>query len=156
MEMIKALYRRCVAGLDGASWVAPLLVRLAVGIAFFFDGKGKLAHLDGVTQYFASLHIPAAHANAVFVSVVELVAGGLLVVGLATRVAALFLIGTMAVALWTAIIPGLEHQGMHGYHLLVGLLGTLELTYLVVFVWLVFAGAGDASIDHILARRARS
>jgi putative oxidoreductase len=154
--MIKALYERVVKLLDATSWLAPLLVRLVVGIAFFFDGKGKLAHLDNVTKYFTSLHIPAPHANAVFVSVVELVGGALLVVGLATRVAALFLIGTMAVALWTAILPGLRAQGMHGFDLLVGACASLELTYIAVFVWLAWNGAGDASIDRVLAGRTRT
>lgn len=156
MEMIKALYERVVKLLDGTSWVAPLLVRIVVGVAFFFDGKGKLAHLGNVTKYFASLHIPAPHANAVFVSVVELVGGALLVLGLATRVAALFLIGTMAVALWTAIIPGLREQGTHGFDLLVGMLASLEMTYIAVFAWLVWNGAGDASIDRVLAQRTRA
>lgn len=155
METIKAQYERVVALLGKKGWVAPLVTRLVVGLAFFFDGKGKLAHLDGVTKYFTRLHIPAPHANAVFVSVVELVGGVLLVLGLATRVAALLLIGTMAVALWTAILPGLRVQGSHGFELFVGALGTLEMTYIAVFVWLIFAGAGDASIDHVLAKRAQ-
>jgi uncharacterized membrane protein YphA (DoxX/SURF4 family) len=30
---------------------------------------------------------------------------------------------------------------------------TIELTYLVIFVWLVVHGAGKASLDHVLARR---
>lgn len=125
-------------------WIGPLLVRLAIGLVFVITGWRKLHNLDGVTQFFESLHIPAAHANAVFVSTVELVGGVMLMVGLGTRIAALFLTGVMAVAIWTAKRPELDG--------IVDLVNTMELAYLCVFLWLLFAGAGRASIDYLLFR----
>ncbi len=127
-----------------AEWIGPLVVRLALGLVFLTTGWGKLHNLDTVTQFFDSLHIPAPHANAVFVSTVELVGGALLIAGLGTRIAALFLVGVMAVAIWTAKLPEL-----HG---IVDLVSTIEFTYLAAFVWLVMSGAGLASADHALAR----
>ena len=111
---------------------------------FVTTGWGKLHSLDDVTQFFDSLHIPAPHANAVFVSTVELVGGALLIVGLGTRIAAMFLVGVMAVAIWTAKLPEL-----HG---IVDLVNTIEFAYLAAFVWLLVSGAGAASADHAVVR----
>ncbi|HEX3758037.1 MAG TPA: DoxX family protein [Kofleriaceae bacterium] len=143
---IKNLYQRALQVCTRLEGIGPLAVRLIVGVAFFFDGWGKLGNLEKVTDYFGSdLHIPFPHANAVFVSTVELVGGALLVVGLGTRIAALLLAGTMAVAFLTAILPHADS--------IIDLFSTIELTYLAIFVWLIVGGAGPISIDHLLSRR---
>jgi putative oxidoreductase len=138
---------RSLSFLGKLDWLGPLLVRFTVGLVFLTTGWGKLHNLDSVTQFFESLHIPAAHANAVFVSSVELVGGALLLLGLGTRVASLFLVGVMTVAIATAKLPEL-----HG---VVDLVNTMEAVYLVVFVWLLVTGAGKASLDHVLFRARR-
>lgn len=138
---------RSLSLLGKLDWLGPLSVRFTVGLVFLMTGWGKLHNLDGVTQFFESLHIPAAHANAAFVSTVELVGGALLILGLGTRVASLFLVGVMAVAIATAKLPEL-----HG---VVDLVNTMEAVYLVVFVWLLVTGAGKASLDHVLFRARR-
>jgi len=51
----------------------------------------------------------------------------------------------MAVAIATAKLPEL-----HG---ILDLAGTVEFTYLAMFVWLVVSGAGAVSVDHLIARR---
>lgn len=141
-------YERLSSVLRSIDWAGPLIVRLTLGVVFLTTGWGKLHDLASVARFFESLHIPAPHANAVFVSSVELVGGGLLLLGLATRLVALFLIGVMAVALWTARLPEL-----HG---VIELAATIELTYLVAFVWLLVSGGGIASADHLLTRRRQS
>ena len=145
---IKNLYQRALRLCARLDWIGPLVVRLIIGVAFFFDGKGKLGDLDKVTGFFTDLHIPFPHANAVFVATVELVGGLLLVIGLGTRIAALFLAATMSVAFVTAIVPQSES--------FLDLFSTIELTYLAIFVWLIVGGAGRASIDHLLARRGQA
>jgi putative oxidoreductase len=82
---------------------SPLLlaVRLYWGWQFAQDGWGKLQHLDGVTQYFTQLGIPAPGINAPFVSTLELVGGILLAVGLGSRLIALLLTANMLVAFLT-------------------------------------------------------
>ena len=145
---IKTLYQRALRLCTTLDWIGPLAVRLIVGFAFILTGKGKLGDLDKVTGFFTDLHIPFPHANAVFVGTVELVGGLLLVIGLGTRIAALFLSATMAVAFVTAIVPHSE-----GF---LDLFSTIELTYLVIFLWLIVGGAGRASIDHLLARRGQA
>jgi putative oxidoreductase len=143
---LKTACDRSLSRLRTLGWIGPLIVRLTLGLVFLTTGWGKLHNLDNVTQFFDSLHIPAPHANAVFVSSVELVGGLLLLLGLGTRVAAMLLVGVMTVAIWTAKLPEL-----HGA---VDLVSTIELAYLAAFVWLLFAGAGKASADHLLSRMA--
>jgi putative oxidoreductase len=83
---------------------SPLLlaIRLYWGWQFATDGWGKLTHLDRVTSYFATLNLPAPHMTALFVSLVELVGGIVLAIGIGTRLIALILFINMTVAFWTA------------------------------------------------------
>src|SRR5215471_15407533 len=138
--------RNLVHKVAGAvSWLGPLLVRFVVGSSFMLNGWGKLHSLDNITEFFASLHIPAPHFNAVLVACTECFGGALLIVGLLTRIAAIPLIISMAVAILTAKLPKVE-----GFADFVGL---DELAYLVIFFWLAVAGAGKISIDYLLAKK---
>jgi putative oxidoreductase len=142
---IKTLSHRLLGLCAQLSWIGPLAVRLIVGTAFVLTGWGKLHSLDNVSDFFADLHIPMPYANAVFVSSIELVGGVLLILGIGTRIAAALLIGVMSVAFLTAIWPKAESFW--------DVFSTIELTYLVIFVWLLVHGAGKLSLDHLLARR---
>ncbi|HEU4733537.1 MAG TPA: DoxX family protein [Kofleriaceae bacterium] len=130
--------------LEKLGWAGPLLVRVTLGLVFVTTGWGKLHSLDDVTEFFRSLNIPAPGIQAAFVSTVELVGGLLLIAGLGTRIVSALLVGVMAVAIWTAKLPDL-----HG---VVDLANTTEATYLVMFVWLIVAGAGAASLDRVVGR----
>jgi len=142
LAALQTACRRTLSTLRTLEWIGPLLVRISLGLVFVVTGWGKLHDLDNVAQFFASLDIPAPYANAVLVSSIELVGGALLIAGLGTRVAAMLLAGVMAVAIWTAKLPEL-----HG---VVDLVTTIEVAYLGSFAWLMFAGAGRASLDHVL------
>ncbi|HTV25830.1 MAG TPA: DoxX family protein [Polyangiaceae bacterium] len=128
------------------AFLAPLLARVTVGVAFAESGWGKLHNLDKVAAYFTELGIPAPAFQATFVSWVELICGSLVLLGLATRLAAVPLIATMVVALITA-----KASDIAGFS---DLIGTIEFCYAVLLAWLVLAGAGTASLDHLIARRA--
>ena len=145
LTLIKTLSRSVLGICAKLGWIGPLAVRILVGVAFVLTGWGKLHNLDGTASFFAELHIPLPHFNAVFASTVEFVGGLLLILGLGTRIAALFLIGVMAVAFFTAILPKADS--------VLDLFSTIELTYLVIFVWLGLSGAGKVSLDHLLFRR---
>lgn len=140
MFSIKTVVSRALQLATTVSWLGPLAVRLTLGTAFVLTGWGKLHSLDSVTDYFTTLHIPLPHANAVMVSTIEFAGGILLILGLGTRIAALLLIGVMAVAILTAKLPEADS--------LLDLFSTIELTYLVTFVWLAVAGGGAASLDR--------
>ena len=77
-------------------------------------------------------HTPFPHASALFVSLVEFVCGGGLALGLLTPLCALMLVGAMIVAVAT----------------------NPEVLYVMILVWLIFAGPGRYSIDGLIARRA--
>lgn len=82
--------------------VQPLVLlafRVHWGVAFFFDGKGKLLNHDAVVQFFTeSVQLPFPELNAWMVGGVELVGGLLLVLGLLSRPVALVLTANMLVA----------------------------------------------------------
>jgi putative oxidoreductase len=76
------------------------------------------------------------------------VCGALVLLGLATRLASIPLICTMIVALITAKAE--EIAGVSD------LVGTIELTYIALALWLTVSGAGSLSLDRVLARRSAS
>ena len=125
-------------------WLSPTLARLTVGLVFFQSGWGKLHDLESVTRYFGELGIPNPAVQAMVASTAELVCGGLLLVGLATRFAVVPLIVTMCVAIATA-----QWENVNGLGSLVGL---LEFAYIALLVWLGTDGPGPLSLDHLLAR----
>lgn len=129
---------------DRLRWLSPLLLRLVLGVTFIKTGWGKLQHLDRVEQYFTSLHIPAAHIQAPMVAGIEFIGGLLLLLGLATRVAAALLVGVMLVAIYTAIWP--EADGI------TAVLGGIEAIYLAAFAHLALNGGGALSLDRVVGR----
>ena len=128
-------------------WVAPFVARMTLGVLFVSTGWGKVHDLDKVTAFFTDLGIPMPHANAVMVSFVELIGGSLLLIGLGSRLAALPLMASMAVAILTA-----QRENVHG---LPDLFGLVEWTYLALLLWVAFAGPGKASLDHWLMGKKR-
>ena len=145
---IRKLEATALHGLERVAFLGPLLARLTVGVAFVTSGWGKLHNLDKVTEFFTELGIPAPHLQAVFVSWVELVCGGLVLLGLATRLASIPLIITMIVALITA-----KAEDVAGVS---DLVGTIEFTYIALLIWLIVSGAGALSLDRVLGRRLAS
>jgi putative oxidoreductase len=69
----------------------------------------------------------------------------MLLLGLATRVAAIPLIITMIVAIRTALWPDIG--GLND------LLGQVEFLYIALLLWLSVGGAGAISLDFLIARR---
>lgn len=145
IESVRTLSARAGTSTRRAAFLAPLLARLTVGVAFAESGWGKVHNLESVAAYFAELGIPAPAFQATFVSYVELICGSLVLLGLGTRLAALPLIGTMVVALITA-----KASDIAGFS---DLIGTIEFCYAVLCAWLALAGAGAVSLDHAIARR---
>ena len=136
--------RRLVLRLsDGLRWLPPTLTRLVIGWVFLQSGWGKLHSLEKVTAFFTQLGIPAPAFQARLVACTELVCGALILVGLATRIATIPLMITMAVALMTAL-----KSDIHG---LSDLFGVSEFLYIALLAWLGVYGAGPLSLDRIIA-----
>src|SRR5580704_11104212 len=79
-----------------------LVVRLYWGWQLSQNGWAKLHNLPHVTEFFASLGLPAPAFTAAFVSTFEFVAGILLALGLLSRIAALGLFIDMTTAYTTS------------------------------------------------------
>jgi putative oxidoreductase len=130
--------------LRGVDWAPPLLARAVIGLVFVPTGWGKLHNLPDIVSFFRDLGIPYPEIQAPLVSSVELVCGGLVLAGLATRLAAVPLVGTMVVAILTAIWPQLD-----GWR---ELFGKEELHYIAILAYLIVTGPGLLSVDALLAR----
>jgi putative oxidoreductase len=74
----------------------------------------------------------------------ELVGGFLILIGLFTRPVAFVLAGDMAVAYFMAHAPKSFFPTLNG--------GQLAILFCFVFLYLVFAGGGEWSVDEQLAR----
>ena len=125
-------------------WLPPAVTRLSLGVVFVGTGWGKLHNLDKVTAFFGELGIPAPGCNATLAASAELVCGALLLVGLLSRLAALPLAFTMAVAIATA-----KRADLNGIS---DLFGFEEWLLLVLAVWIAVAGPGPLSLDALIGR----
>ncbi len=123
-------------------WLPKLLRRATLGLVFAVAGWGKVHNLDSVREYFASLHIPWPGFNATLVGYTELVCGGLLLVGLLSRVAAVPLLISMTVAIFAA--------RMGDVHDIADFAGLLEWAYVVLLLSVIVAGPGPVSLDHLI------
>ncbi|HSE03234.1 MAG TPA: DoxX family protein [Methylomirabilota bacterium] len=131
--------------LERSQWIPQLLARLFVGYFFFETGWAKAGNLDAMAERFAGWGIPWPAFNAAVSAYTELVGGALIVIGLATRLAALPLCFNMVVAILVVNLRGVSE--------LDEFFELSEPLYALVFLWLFFAGPGRVSLDHLLAMR---
>src|SRR5271170_5691856 len=128
-----------------------LLVRVYWGWQLAQNGWAKLHNLSHVTEFFASLGLPAPHATATFVSSFEFVCGILLALGLLSRIAALGLVIDMFTAYWTA-----DHAALLSF---ISNPDTFQnaasFIYLFIGLLILVFGAGKISLDHLLDRPVR-
>ena len=129
------------------AWLGPLLLRLVFGYFLLETGWAKLHNLEFFSQRFVEWGIPFPMLSATASGTVDLVGGALLILGLGTRLVAVPMIVNMLVALAVVVLPTI---------------GTLdefveldEVLYVAVLFWLLMAGPGKASLDHLLERRLR-
>ena len=128
-----------------SEWLPLLLVRASLAAVFIPSGWGKLHDLGKVTGFFTELGIPAPHFNAVLVALSELGCGSLLLVGLASRPAAIPLVVSMVIAILTA-----KRADISG---ITDLFAVDEFIYIVMAAVVVVFGAGAVSLDGLVARR---
>jgi putative oxidoreductase len=124
-----------------ARWTPYLLsvIRIAIGLLFFQHGAEKLWGFAGgrIDRNFGTLHG--------FAGPLEVVGGALICLGLFTRPCAFLLCGEMAVAYFSRWAPRGFWPITNG--------GEEAVIFCFVFLWLVTAGAGAWSLDHIIHRR---
>jgi putative oxidoreductase len=118
-----------------------LVLRVWLGASIFgLHGLAKLKNFGGQVEQFKGMGIHPVLGSAAILS--ESIFAILLIIGLATRVSALFLAATMSYAFFVVHKQVLSGQGS----------GELAFIYLAGFVTLLIAGAGRFSVDQKLLR----
>ena len=127
--------------------LALLLLRVMVGFTMFAHGYNHIwggGKIKGTAGWFESLGLKPGILHAWMASLVELVCGPLLILGLLTPLAAAGVVGVMAVAFLTNHRPNgfFIFRPGEGYEYVINLA--------VAGIALGGLGAGDWSIDHLI------
>jgi len=132
---------------------SPLLlaIRLYWGWQSVQDGWGKLTHLGRVTDFFASLHLPAPGATALFVSLVELVGGILFAAGIGSRLVSLILFVNMTMAYLS--VPDDRVNFSHILSNPSDFYGASPYTYWFAALLILILGPGWIAVDTWLGKR---
>ena len=116
------------------------VLRIVTGLLFLEHGTQKLLGFPPSEHAF-----PPLFSLLGLQGVLELVGGFLILIGLLTRPVAFILAGDMAVAYFMAHAPKGFFPTLNG--------GQLAILFCFVFLYLVFAGGGEWSVDAQIARR---
>jgi putative oxidoreductase len=125
-----------------------LVLRVAVGVVFAMHGWQKLTMMGfaGVGGFFGSLGIPAPELAAVAVTLLELVGGIALILGLGTRIAGALLAANMLVALALVHLPNGFFADAGGFEFV--------FTLFAAAGFFALAGPGAISLDaQLLGKR---
>lgn len=127
-------------GLFAYEQLAPLILRLAVGIIFIFHGYPKLfKNFSGTTQFFESVNIKPAKLFTAVVGLTEFFGGVALILGFFTQVAALLIATIMLVAMVYVKKIKFKKELVDGYE--------LDLILFAAALALLFLGPGAFAID---------
>ena len=128
------------------SSLAPLFIRLGLGIVFIVHGYMKLfGGIEETTGFFSSLSIPLPGFFAVVVAIVEFFGGLAILLGLFTQVVSILAFINM---LFAFILV----HGKNGFNVSNGgfefvfVLGLMALS-------LIFSGAGALSLDKLIFKK---
>ncbi|MFB6712853.1 MULTISPECIES: DoxX family protein [unclassified Streptomyces] len=130
------------ARLNQAQPYALGLFRIVVGLLFACHGAASLFGVLGGAMGGGS--IPAGTWPGWYAAVIQLVGGGLVVLGLGTRVAALISSGSMAYAYFKVHQPEALFPLQNG--------GEPSAVYCWAFLLLVFTGPGALALDRLFGR----
>ena len=123
--------------------LAPLLLRIGVGLIFIVAGWGKLTAIDGTAQFFGTIGIPMAGLMAWLVAIIEFFGGIMVLAGFRIQLPALLLAIIMVVAIITTKLGGDEvFRAMR-----------LDLMLLLASLSLVIIDRGAYSVDGVMARQ---
>lgn len=125
-----------------------LFVRLYWGLQLMRNGWAKLHNLQGVTEFFTSLHLPAPAATAVFISCLECFGGLLLAIGLFSRIISLMLTVNLIVAYITA-----DNEALHAiFSDPDKFMAAAPFTFLLASLIILIFGPGLFSLDTLFSR----
>ena len=151
-EQIQNLYGVFVRVASSLQSALLLCIRVYFGLwpaGIAVNGWGKLHNLGRVTQFFASLGLPAPGATATFVATFEFAAGILLAVGLFSRIAALGLVIDMLTAYVTSDRDSLTSfisDPSKFYN-------ADPFIYLAVALVILIFGPGKIALDYLIEKK---
>ena len=120
--------------------LAPLLLRIGVGLIFIYAGWGKITGIEGTQEFFGNIGIPLAGVMAWVVAIVEFVGGILILVGFRIQLPALLMAIIMVVAIVTTKLGQDEvFRAMR-----------LDFLLLLASLALFIIGSGKYSVDDKL------
>lgn len=127
---------------------ATLILRVVLGIVFAVHGGQKLFLMgfEGVAGFFGMLGIPMPFIAAIFVTLLELVGGIALILGIGTRYVSALLVVNMLVAMLLVHLPNGFFVSDNGYELV--------LTLAAGALYFAMTGAGALSLDARLTKSA--
>ena len=149
-DFLGKLYGGCARGLNLLQSPLLLAIRLYWGWQFAQDGWGKLTHLDKVTQFFASLNLPAPALAALMVASVELVGGTLFALGIASRLTSLVLFVNMTMAYLS--VPDDRTNFFHMFSKPDDFYNATPYTYWFAALLILILGPGIFAVDWLIAR----
>ena len=138
--------------LHAGEWIPVTAARVLIGISFCISGGTKLfakAQFGVLERTMVQIHVPFPHATALFVATVEFACGAGLALGLLTPLCAAMLTGDMIVAIATSSIRGIQSKGFLAR--LDDFLYLPEVLYVLILVWVIFAGPGRYSLEGLIA-----
>jgi putative oxidoreductase len=144
-------YDRFITLANRAQSPLLLLIRLYWGWQFAQDGYGKLTHLDKVTQFFATLNLPAPGTIALLVATVEFAGGILLALGLASRLVSLVLFINMTMAYLS--VPDDRTNFFHILSKPEDFYGASPYTYWFAALLILILGPGWFAVDTVVRRK---
>ncbi|WP_293858012.1 DoxX family protein [Sphingomonas sp. SCN 67-18] len=109
------------------------LLRIVSALLFFAHGTQKILGFPASDMHPAMWSLPW------IAGILELVGGGLLLIGLFSRPVAFILSGQMAVAYWIAHAPQSPYPSLNG--------GDAAILFCFVFLYIAAAGPGPWSVD---------
>lgn len=140
------LYRRMLTS-DAPG--PTVLIRMVVGWVFLSEGIQKFLFPESLgVGRFAKIGIPDPSFTAPFVGVVEIVFGGLIIIGFLTQLSAIPLLIDIGVAIATTKIPMLLDKGFWA----AAHEARTDLCMLLGLLFLLAVGAGPLSVDWYLSR----
>ena len=127
-----------------------IIIRVLVAYVFISEGIQKFLFSDALgVGRFIKIGIPSPEIMAPFVGVVEIVCGGLFLLGLFTRLAAIPLIIDMLVAISTAKIPILLEKGFWA----MAHEARVDWSMILGSIFLLIVGSGAWSLDSFFNQK---
>lgn len=134
------------------SWLPLLALRVSIGFLFASGAFHKLQNLNAFGVTLRGSGIPLPSMVAPVLATLELIGGGLLVLGLGTKLSSAILAVIELVSLATTIIPGLIDKHYAASDFFSHLFYTPEWLLMGILAYFIVNGADTVSIDRALAR----